>query len=162
MYNAILILCTESYTAELAVSPTDTFIFLPLLRVSRRKKAARMPHERSKTARKLRGIKAKLFNRRRFVEKAQMKKTIKQHEEKEGKQKEPETVPEGAVPSYLLDREGVSRTKILTNMIKQKRKEKAGKWQVPIPKVKAMTEEEMFKVLRSGKRKSKEKPRIFV
>ncbi|CDJ61290.1 TGF-beta-inducible nuclear protein 1, putative [Eimeria maxima] len=121
----------------------------------KRKKAARMPHERSKTARKLRGIKAKLFNRRRFVEKAQMKKTIKQHEEKEGKQKEPETVPEGAVPSYLLDREGVSRTKILTNMIKQKRKEKAGKWQVPIPKVKAMTEEEMFKVLRSGKRKKK-------
>ena len=31
-------------------------------------------------------------------------------------------------------------------MIKQKRKEKAGKWQVPIPKVKAMTEDEMFKV----------------
>ncbi|CDJ49114.1 TGF-beta-inducible nuclear protein 1, putative [Eimeria brunetti] len=121
----------------------------------RRKKAARMPHERSKTARKLRGIKAKIFNRKRFVEKAQMKKTIKQHEEKEGKQKEPETVPEGAVPSYLLDREGVSRTKLLTNMIKQKRREKAGKWQVPIPKVKAMTEEEMFKVLRTGKRKKK-------
>ena len=38
-------------------------------------------------------------------------------------------------------------------MIKQKRKEKAGKWQVPIPKVKAMTEDEMFKVLRTGKRK---------
>lgn len=90
-----------------------------------------------------------------------MKKTIKQHEEKEGKQKEPETVPEGAVPSYLLDREGVSRTKLLTNMIKQKRKEKAGKWQVPIPKVKAMTEEEMFKVLKSGKRKSEKDPRAL-
>ncbi|OEH78450.1 TGF-beta-inducible nuclear protein [Cyclospora cayetanensis] len=121
----------------------------------RRKKAARLPHKRSQTARKLRGIKAKIFNRKRFVEKAQMKKTIKQHEEKDAKQKEPEAVPEGAVPSYLLDREGVSRTKVLTNMIKQKRKEKAGKWQVPIPKVKAMTEEEMFKVLRSGKRKKK-------
>jgi ribosome biogenesis protein NSA2 len=29
-------------------------------------------------------------------------------------------------------------------MIKQKRKEKAGKWQVPLQKVKAMTEAEMF------------------
>lgn len=83
-----------------------------------------------------------------------MKKTIKQHEEKDAKQKEPEAAPEGAVPSYLLDREGVSRTKVLTNMIRQKRKEKAGKWRVPIPKVKALAEEEMFKVLRSGKRKS--------
>lgn len=121
----------------------------------RRKKAARLPHERSKTARRLRGIKAKIFNRRRFVEKVQIKKTLKQKEEKDAKQKEPECVPEGAVPSYLLDREGVNRTKVLSNMIKQKRKEKAGKWQVPIPKVKAMTEEEMFKVMRSGKRKKK-------
>ncbi|KAL8427565.1 hypothetical protein Efla_005740 [Eimeria flavescens] len=121
----------------------------------KRKKVARMPHKRSQMARKLRGIKAKIFNKKRFIEKAQMKKTIKQHEEKDAKQREPDATPEGAVPSYLLDREGVSRTKVLTNMIKQKRKEKAGKWQVPIPKVKAMTEEEMFKVLRSGKRKKK-------
>ena len=34
-------------------------------------------------------------------------------------------------------------------------KEKAGKWKVPIEKVKAMAEDEMFKVLRSGKRKKK-------
>mmetsp|Transcript_3440 Transcript_3440/g.3400 ORF Transcript_3440/g.3400 Transcript_3440/m.3400 type:complete len:128 (+) Transcript_3440:326-709(+) len=40
-------------------------------------------------------------------------------------------------------------------MIKQKRKEKAGKWKVPIEKVKPMTEDEMFKVMRSGKRKKK-------
>ena len=38
-------------------------------------------------------------------------------------------------------------------MIKQKRKEKAGKWTVPVEKVKAMSEEEMFKVLKTGKRK---------
>eukprot|EP01016_Furgasonia_blochmanni_P013686 TRINITY_DN1700_c0_g1_i17.p1 TRINITY_DN1700_c0_g1~~TRINITY_DN1700_c0_g1_i17.p1 ORF type:complete len:236 (+),score=50.83 TRINITY_DN1700_c0_g1_i17:82-789(+) len=62
---------------------------------------------------------------------------------------------EGAIPAYLLDREQVNRTKILSNMIKQKRKEKAGKWQVPIPKVKAMTEAEMFNVVRSGKRQRK-------
>ena len=38
-------------------------------------------------------------------------------------------------------------------MIKQKRKEKAGKWKVPVEKVKPMSEEEMFKVMKTGKRK---------
>merc|ERR1711959_72060 len=77
-----------------------------------------------------------------------------------GKQKDKDAVPKGAVPSYLMDREGVTRTKVLSNMIKQKRKEKAGKWQGPIPKVKAMTEDEMFKILRTGKRKKKAWKRI--
>merc|ERR1712060_80648 len=49
---------------------------------------------------------------------------------------------------------------VLSNMIKQKRKEKAGKWEVPIPKVKAMTEDEMFKILRTGKRKKKAWKRV--
>jgi len=69
-------------------------------------------------------------------------------------------VKPGAVPAYLLDREQTRRTKVLSNMIKQKRKEKAGKWQVPIPKVKAMTEDEMFKILRTGKRKKKAWKRV--
>merc|ERR1719301_276315 len=89
-----------------------------------------------------------------------MKKTIKAHQEKDAKAKDKGAVPQGAVPSYLLDREGVARTKVLSNMIKQKRKEKAGKWQVPIPKVKAMTEDEMFKIMRSGKRKKKAWKRV--
>merc|ERR1711971_206174 len=37
----------------------------------------------------------------------------------------------------------------------QKRKEKAGKWEVPIPKVKAVSEMEVFKVMKSGKSKRK-------
>jgi len=41
----------------------------------------------------------------------------------------------GAIPAYLLDREQTSRAKVLSNTIKQKRKEKAGKWEVPLPKV---------------------------
>jgi ribosome biogenesis protein NSA2 len=41
-------------------------------------------------------------------------------------------------------------------MIKQKRKEKAGKWQTPIQKVKALSEGEMFQAVRSGKRKRKD------
>ncbi len=76
-------------------------------------------------AKKLRGIKAKLFNKQRYVEKVQMKKTLKIHEEKQTKQKAQENVQEGAVPAYLLDREKQNRAKVLSNMIKQKRKEKA-------------------------------------
>lgn len=45
-------------------------------------------------------------------------------------------------------------------MVKQKRKEKAGKWAVPVPKVKAMSEDEMFNILRSGKRKNKAWKRV--
>merc|ERR550514_1753475 len=82
------------------------------------------------------------------------------HEEKDAKEKDADEVAKGAHPSYLLDRENVNRTKVLSNMIKQKRKEKAGRWQVPIPKVKAMTEDEMFKILRTGKRKKKAWKRV--
>lgn len=47
------------------------------------------------------------------------------HEQRKTKQKNDDKTPEGAVPAYLLDREGQSRAKVLSNMIKQKRKEKA-------------------------------------
>ena len=49
-----------------------------------RKKEARQSHITSQKAKKLRGIKAKLFNKQRYKEKAEMKKTIKAHEIKEG------------------------------------------------------------------------------
>ena len=45
-------------------------------------------------------------------------------------------------------------------MIKQKRKEKAGKWKVPIEKVKPMSEDEMFKIMRTGKRRKKAWKRV--
>lgn len=47
------------------------------------------------------------------------------HEKRKTKEKNDEKTPKGAVPAYLLDREGQSRAKVLSNMIKQKRKEKA-------------------------------------
>lgn len=50
---------------------------------------------------------------------------IKMHEKRNTKEKNEEKTPKGAVPAYLLDREGQSRAKVLSNMIKQKRKEKA-------------------------------------
>lgn len=47
------------------------------------------------------------------------------HEEKKSKKKKETPVPDGAIPAYLMDREGQVRAKALSNMIKQKRKEKA-------------------------------------
>jgi len=120
----------------------------------KRKREAREPHKRAQTARNLRGIKAKIFNKERRNEKIQMKKKIKAHEEKKTKNVS-ENVAEGALPVYLLDRDVKSRAKVLSNMIKQKRKEKAGKWDVPIPKVRAQADAEVLRVVKSGKTKRK-------
>jgi len=120
-----------------------------------RKKEARSKHKLSAKAQNLSGLKAKLYNKKRHSEKIQMKKAIKMHEEKQTKSKDAENVQEGAVPAYLLDRETQTRAKVLSNMVKQKRKEKAGKWAVPIPQVKTIGEDEVFKVLATGKRQKK-------
>lgn len=121
----------------------------------KRKKEARKPRDIAEKAHKLRGLKAKMYNRERFKEKVQMKKTLRMHDEKKNKKKADKQVQEGAVPAYLLDREGQSQAKVLSNMLKQKRKEKAGKWDVPIPKVRATADSEVFKVIKTGKRKKK-------
>lgn len=125
-----------------------------------RKKAAREPRKRSMLARKLLGLKGKLYAKKRHAEKALMKKTINQHSERDNKHKV-DDVPKGAVPAYLLDREQTARAKVLSNTIKQKRKEKAGKWEVPLPKVRPIAEDEMFKVLKTGKRQKKSWKRMI-
>ena len=95
-----------------------------------RKKEARGNHLNSAIAKKLRGLKAKQFSKKRYQEKAAMKKQIKQHAERLNKHKVAEAKDEGdAVPAYLLEREGMSHAKVLSNSIKQKRKEKAGNLQ---------------------------------
>jgi ribosome biogenesis protein NSA2 len=126
-----------------------------------RKRAARLVHERSAFATKVKGIKAKLFNQKRYKEKATMKKNINMHGEKESKHKNANTVQKGALPVFLMDRENISRAKVLSNTVKQKRKDKAGKYSVPLPKVRPMAEAEMFKVMRSGKRKNKMWKRVI-
>ena len=83
-----------------------------------------------------------------------MKKKIKMHEQKKVKQTK-EAVLDGAVPAYLLDRQETNTAKILSSTIKEKRKEKAGKWTVPLPKVKGIAEDEVFKVIKTGKRRTK-------
>lgn len=120
-----------------------------------RKRAARKVHVDSRKATKIKGIKAKIQSRERFKEKAQMKRRIKEHEEKETMQKKKEKGPKNALPGFLMDRSEADRAKILSNSLKQKRKEKAGKWAVPIQKVKPVSEDEMLKVMTSGKRGKK-------
>jgi len=50
---------------------------------------------------------------------------IRQHEQQTSKQKKEPLAEQGAVPAYLLDREQQTRSKVLSNTVKQKRKEKA-------------------------------------
>ena len=47
-----------------------------------------------------------------------MKKAIKAHEEKDANVEKTKQSDEGAIPAYLLDRNEVNRTKVLSNMIK--------------------------------------------
>lgn len=120
-----------------------------------RKKEARSVKRQAYLSQHLLGIKAKIHHEKRRKEKIQIKKDIRAHQEKLAKKKDPQKVEEGAVPEYLLDREGERSAKVLSNMLKQKRKEKAGKWSVPLPKVRAQSEAETFKEIRTGKRKKK-------
>ena len=92
---------------------------------------------------------------KRHAEKVQLKKTLKAHDERNVKQADSSATPDGALPTYLLDREGQKDAKALSSAIKQKRKDKAAKYAVPLPKVRGIAEEEMFKVMRTGKSKKK-------
>uniref|UniRef100_A0A2I3HCT0 NSA2 ribosome biogenesis factor n=1 Tax=Nomascus leucogenys TaxID=61853 RepID=A0A2I3HCT0_NOMLE len=91
----------------------------------KKRRKSREAHERSKKAKKMIGLKAKLYHKQR---------------RRNTKQKNNEKTPQGAVPAYLLDREGQSRAKVR-------------KWEVPLPKVGAQGEREVLKVIRTGKRK---------
>jgi len=126
----------------------------------KRKREAREVHKRSQFAQKVHGLRAKLYHKKRFQEKALIKKTIAMHSEKDKKRVDNKEIEKGALPAYLLDRRNTSTAKVLSNMIKQKRKEKAGRWAVPIPKVGAISDDQVFKVIRTGKRKKKQWKRM--
>ena len=119
-----------------------------------RKREAREGHERSKDAQNLRGLRAKMMQQKRRKEKIQMKKQIKALEERNVKSSADAT-PKEPVPSYLLDRGAPTNAKALSSAIKQKRSEKAARFAVPLPKVRGISEEEMFKVVKTGKKTAK-------
>jgi ribosome biogenesis protein NSA2 len=120
-----------------------------------RKKAARAGHKASFLAQTLHGKRAKLLHKQRYAEKVDIRKRIKAHEERNVKTKDAAALPDGALPAYLLDRQGQNNAKALSTALKDKRKEKTAKFSVPLPKVKGMAEDEVFKVMKSGKRKAK-------
>ncbi|KAI9647311.1 hypothetical protein NHQ30_003696 [Ciborinia camelliae] len=120
-----------------------------------RKKAAREGHKASDDAQKLTGLRAKLYQQKRRHEKIQMKKQIKAHEERNVKSSAPSEPSSTPLPQYLLDRSNPTNAKALSSAIKNKRAEKAAKFSVPLPKVRGIAEEEMFKVVKTGKKTAK-------
>ena len=121
-----------------------------------RKRLAREAHHVSSKAQNLRGLRAKLYQQKRHKEKIQMKKAIKQQEEKNVKGSEDAGPSNTPLPSYLLDRTKGTDAKALSSAIKNKRAEKAAKFSVPLPKVRGIAEEEMFKVVKTGKKDGEE------
>merc|ERR1711976_457266 len=113
----------------------------------KRKKEAREPRVRAQTAKKLRGLKAKIYNKQKNSEKKKTEGTT-------------ETNEDGAVPAYLLDRKDKTEGKALSTQVKQKRQDKAAKFSVPIPKVRMQSENEVFKEIKSGKRGKSWKPMV--
>lgn len=94
------------------------------------------------------------YQKTRRHEKIQMRKKIKQTEQSDVKSAapEPSSTP---LPQYLLDRNNPTNAKALSSAIKNKRSEKAAKYSVPLPKVRGISEEEMFKAVGTGKKTKK-------
>jgi len=116
---------------------------------------AREAHRLSAKTQTLHGFKAKLHHAVQHAKKVQLKKTLKQHDERNVKAPAESAPSTTALPTYLLDRQQQSNAKALSSAIKQRRKDKAAKYSVPLPKVRGIAEEEMFKVMRTGKGKKK-------
>lgn len=120
-----------------------------------RKRIARESHKQSESAQKLTGLRAKLYQKKRHAEKIQMKKQIRAHEQRNLKSSAPSEPSSIPLPQYLLDRTHPTGAKALSTAIKNKRAEKAAKFSVPLPKVRGIAEEEMFKVVKTGKKIAK-------
>ncbi|MES1901926.1 MAG: Ribosome biogenesis protein [Paramarteilia canceri] len=121
-----------------------------------RKKEQRNIKKASKLARIVRKKKAKILHNRQRINKIEINKKIKAHEEKKAKSIPKENKENKvSVPAYLMDRNSSKDAKVLSNTLKQKRKEKGGKWAVPIAKTKELSEAEVFKSVATGKRKKK-------
>lgn len=121
-----------------------------------RKKTAREGHRKSKDAQNLRGLRAKRQQEARRKEKIQMKKTIKAHEARNVKSSDAPRDEDGeALPHYLIDRAGERNAKALSTAIKNKRNEKAARFAVPLPKVRGISEEEIFSVVKTGQKTKK-------
>lgn len=125
-----------------------------------KKREARRGHTEATRLRRVRGIKAKIASRVRYAEKAEARKKLREHETKQGERRVKEEGPRSALPGFLMDRAEADRAKVLSNSLKQKRREKAGKWDVPITKVAPVSEDEVLRAVSSGKRGRKSWKRL--
>jgi ribosome biogenesis protein NSA2 len=114
----------------------------------------------AKQARTLRGIKAKIFAKDRYKQKAEMKKTANTFEKQKVSDKTTSAVGDEPVPVYLMDQTVTRTADVLTNTLKQKRKQRAGKWDVPLPQVRPIPEDEMLRVIKTGKKHGKKWKRL--
>ncbi|ODV64119.1 rRNA-processing protein NSA2 [Ascoidea rubescens DSM 1968] len=122
----------------------------------KRKKEARESHRISKDAQRLTGWRGKQFAKKRYAEKVSMKKKIRAHEQSKIKGPTNDNNDnKEALPTYLLDRQEQNTAKAISSSIKQKRLEKLDKFSVPLPRVRGISEEEMFKVIKTGKKTKK-------
>lgn len=126
--------------------------------IKQAKRKARESKMIAKKATTLTGIKAKLFHKKCLAEKIQLKKNVKIKEARSVKVQS-EACTE-ALPAFLLDRGINDQAKEMNSKIKQKRKEKAAKYTVPIAKIEGLSEADVFGVVASGKRKNKHWKRI--
>ena len=125
----------------------------------KRKKEARHHRVISRKAKTTRGIKAKIFNEKRRKEKIQLQKLIRSQEEMK-KTKEVKQNDSQPLPAYLLDRKDTIRSRVLAAAAKQRSAQRASKYSLPIEKVQPQTEADIFRVLKTGKRRSKEWKRL--
>ncbi|KAI0022319.1 ribosomal protein S8e [Xylariomycetidae sp. FL0641] len=119
-----------------------------------RKREAREGHKASEKAQNLRGLRAKLHQQQRHKEKIQMRKQLKALEEK-NVESAGDRDPGTPLPNYLLDRSNPTQAKSLSSAIKNRRSEKSARFAVPLPQVRGISEEEMFKVVKTGKKTAK-------
>eukprot|EP00700_Malawimonas_jakobiformis_P000860 EC719694.1.p2 GENE.EC719694.1~~EC719694.1.p2 ORF type:complete len:100 (+),score=13.45 EC719694.1:69-368(+) len=72
----------------------------------KRKKEARQAHTRALYAQRIHGLRAKLYNKQRFQEKAEMRKTIAMHEERSNKHADDEKDSRRCSPRILARSRG--------------------------------------------------------
>lgn len=126
----------------------------------------------SEKAQSLVGLRAKLYHKKRYHEKIQIKKQIKTHEERNVKSSTPTEPSSTPLPQYLLDRSNPTNTKALnsqyveflvanstnwcalTNLdvVKNNQNEKAAKFSVPLPKVRVLLKKKYSRSLRPERR----------
>lgn len=109
----------------------------------------------SARAQNFRGLRAKLYQQKQRVQKIQMNKAVRSLQEKSVKNPNGNAPSSNPAPTYLLDRSKNNPAKAISSAIKNKRSEKYVKFSVPLPKVRAISEEEVFKVIKTGKKTAK-------